>query len=98
VIEVPVEMLAKREPARRLPRVLANPHVRVALVTAAALAVMAVVARRVLDVELGFYALLAPFFVFTAYKVSGQRGRTAELIASAAVVMTAAVVLLAYAL
>jgi hypothetical protein len=77
--------------------VLASAQVRVGLLTLAALAVEVVLARTVLDVELNFFALLAPFFVFTAYKVSGQRGRTAEMVASVAVVVAAATVLLVYA-
>jgi hypothetical protein len=85
-------------PRRRLPGVLANPHVRVGLLTVAALLVEAVLARTVLDVEIAFFALLAPFFVFTAYKVSGQRGRTAEIVASVAVVVATAAVMLVYAL
>jgi hypothetical protein len=64
----------------------------------AAVAVELVLARTVLDVELNFFALLAPFFVFTAYKVSGERGRRAEVVASVAVVAAAAIVLLAHAL
>lgn len=83
---------------RRLPGVLGSAQVRVGLLTLAALAVEVVLARTVLDVKLNFFALLAPFFVFTAYKVSGQRGRTAEMVASVAVVVAAATVLLVYAL
>jgi hypothetical protein len=82
---------------RRRLGVLANPQVRVGLLMIAALLVEWVLARTVLDVELSFFALLAPFFVFTAYKVSGQRGRTAEIVASVAVVVAAAAVLLVYA-
>jgi hypothetical protein len=78
--------------------VLANPQVRVGLFTVVVLLVEAALARTVLDVELNFFALLAPFFVFTAYKVSGQRGRTAEIVATVAVVVAAAAVLLVYAL
>ena len=84
-------------PRQRLPGVLANPQVRVGLLTVAALLVEWVLARTVLDAELNFFALLAPFFVFTAYKVSGQRGRTAEIVASVAVVVAAAAVLLVFA-
>jgi hypothetical protein len=78
--------------------VLANPQVRVGLLTIAVLLAEVASARAVLDVELDFFALLAPFFVFTAYKVSGQRGRTAETVAMASVVVVAAAVLIAYAL
>jgi hypothetical protein len=96
----PTEMNAPpaQAPPRRLPGVLGNPQVRVGLLTVAALVVEAVLARAVLDVELNFFALLAPFFVFTAYKVSGQRGRTAEIVASVAVVVATATVVLVYAL
>jgi hypothetical protein len=86
-----------RTPHGRLRGVLDNPQVRVGLLTLAALLVEAGLARWVLDVELNFFALLAPFWVFVAYKVSGQRGRTAEIVASVAVVVAAAAVLLAYA-
>ena len=79
-------------------RVFDNPQVRVGLIMIAAVLVEVVLARTVLDVKLNFFALLAPFFVFTAYKVSGERGRTAEIVASAGVVVAAAVVLLVYAL
>jgi hypothetical protein len=85
-------------PPRRLPGVLGNPQVRVGLLTVVGVAMEAVLARTELDVELNFFALLAPFFVFTAYKVSGERGRTAEIVASVAVVVATATVLLVYAL
>ena len=85
-------------PVRRLPGVLENPQVRVGLLTIAALVVEWVLARTVLDMGLNFFALLVPFFVFTAYKVSGQRGRTAELVASVGVVVATVTVLLVYAL
>lgn len=85
-------------PPHRLPGVLANPQVRVGLLAAVALLVEWVLASTVLDVELDFFAVLAPFFIFTAYKVSGQRGRTAEIVASLGVVVAAATVVLVYAL
>jgi hypothetical protein len=61
-------------------------------------AVEALVARTVLDVELNFFALLAPFFVFAAFKVSRQRGRTVQMVASVGVVTATAIALLVYAL
>jgi hypothetical protein len=94
----PVDTHVPSAPVRwRPPGVLANPQVRVGLLMIAALLVEWVLATTVLDVDLSFFALLAPFFVFTAYKVSGQRGRTAEIVASVAVVVAVAAVLLVYA-
>ena len=85
-------------PSRRLRGLVENPQLRVALLTAAALLVEVVVAKNVLDVDLNFFSMLAPFWVFTAYQVSGRRGRTSELVASITVVLVTAVVLLASAL
>jgi hypothetical protein len=80
-----------------LPGVLGNPQVRVALLAAAALLVEAVVAKNVLDVHMSFFSLLAPFWVFTAYKVSGRRGRISEILASVLVIGVTVAVLLSYA-
>lgn len=95
----PAHAHVRTAPLRRQPsRVLVSPQIRVGVLMIAALVVEWVLARTVLDVELSFFALLAPLFVFTAYKVSGQRGRTAEIVASVAVVVAAGAVLLVYAL
>jgi hypothetical protein len=85
-------------PPHRLRRLRENSQMRVAFLTAAALLVEVVVAKNVLDVDMNFFSMLAPFWVFTAYQVSGRRDRTSELVASIAVVLVTAVVLLAYAL
>ena len=81
----------------RLPGVLANPDVRVGLLAAAVLLVEAALARNVLDVDLDFLSQFAPLWIFTAYKLSGLRGPTAEIVASAAIVGVTAAVLVAYA-
>ena len=73
-------------------------QVRVALVTAVCLLVEAVVAKNVLDVELGVLSQLAPFWIFVAYLVTGRRDRASELAFIAAVVLTTAAVLVLYAL
>jgi hypothetical protein len=39
----------------------------------------------------------APFWVFTAYKVSGRRGRISEILASVLVIGVTVAVLLSYA-
>jgi len=75
-----------------------DPQVRVALVTAVCLLVEAVVAKNVLDVELGVLSQLAPFWIFVAYLVTGRRDRASELAFIAAVVLTTAAVLVLYAL
>lgn len=85
-------------PQHRLRGLLESPQLRVALLTAAALLVEVAVAKNVLDVELNFFSMLAPFWVFTAYQVSGRRDRTSEIVASIAVVLATAAVLLVYAL
>lgn len=75
-----------------------DPQVRVALVTAACLLVQAIVAKNVLDVELGFLSQFAPFWVFVAYLVTGLRDRASELAFTVAVVLTTVAVLVLYAL
>jgi hypothetical protein len=75
-----------------------DPQTRVALVTAVCLLVEAVVAKNVLDVELGFISQLAPFWVFVAFLVTGLRDRTSELAFTVAVVLTTIAVLVLYAL
>ena len=55
-------------------------------------------AKNVLDVEMNFFSMLAPFWVFTVYQVSGRRDRTSELVALIAIVLVTAAVLLVYAL
>ena len=85
-------------PPHRLPGVLANPHVRVALLAAAVLLVEAVLAKNVLEVDLDFFSQFAALWIFTAYNLSGLRGRTAEIVASAAIVGVTAAVLVVYAL
>jgi hypothetical protein len=85
-------------PPHRLSGVLENPQVRVALLTAVALLVEVVLAKNVLDVSLNFFSMLAPFWVFTVYQVTGRRDRMSAIVASIAVVSATAAVLLVYAL
>lgn len=85
-------------PPHRLRALLENSQLRVAVLTAAALLVEVVVAKNVLDVEMNFFSMLAPFWVFTVYQVSGRRDRTSELVALIAIVLVTAAVLLVYAL
>jgi hypothetical protein len=97
---VTAELITNEERAAPPPpgSLLGRPDVRLGLLTLAALLAEAAVARWVLDTELPFFALLAPFWVFVAYRVSGQRGRTARIVASLGIVGAAVVVLVAYAL
>ncbi len=74
-----------------------DPQVRVALVAAACLLVEAVVAKNVIDVELDFMSLLAPFWVFIVYLVSGLRDRTSEIAFMITLVVVTAAVLVLYA-
>jgi hypothetical protein len=82
----------------RLTGMLEDPYVRVALLTAAALLVEAVVAKTVLDVRLNFFAQFAPLGVLLAFRASGQRGRLSEIVAYVCLVVVTASVLLAYGL
>jgi hypothetical protein len=85
-------------PEHRLRAALDDPQIRVGLLAAAALLVEAVLAKGVLDLELNFFAQLAALWVFVAYKLSGRRDRLTETVASVAVVVVTATVLLVYAL
>jgi len=75
-----------------------DPQIRVALVTAVCLVLEAVIAKNVIDAELGFISQFAPFWVFVAYLVTGLRDRASELWFTVAVVLTTAAVLVLYAL
>lgn len=83
-------------PVRR--RIVGDPQVRVALVTAVCLLVEAVVAKNVIEVELDFISQFAPFWVYVAYLVSGLRDRASEISFMAAIVVTTVAVLVLYAL
>ena len=85
-------------PPRRLPDVIENPQVQVGLLTAVALLVEVLLMKYVLDASPTMFVLLGPLWAFTVYKVSGRRDRTSEIVASIAVVLVTAAVLLAYAL
>lgn len=85
-------------PSHRLPDVIENPQVQVGLLTAVALLVEVLLMNYVLNASPSMFVLLGPLWVFTVYKVSGRRDRTSEIVASIAVVLVTAVVLLAYAL
>lgn len=85
-------------PPHRLRDRVGDPQVRVALLTAAALLVEAVLAKTVLDVQLNFFAQLAALWIFVVYKLSGRRDRLTETGVAVTVVVVTATVLLAYAL
>jgi hypothetical protein len=79
-------------------RHIADPQVRVALVTAVCLIGEAVIAKNVLDVELDWFSQLAPFWVFIAYMISGLRDRASEMGFVAAIIGSTVAVLVLYAL
>ena len=79
-------------------RAISDSQVRVAMVTAACLVTEAVIAKNVIDTELGFMSMFAPFWVFIAYLVTGLRGRTSEVSFMAAIVLTTVAVLVLYGL
>jgi hypothetical protein len=83
-------------PRHRLAGMLHDAYVRVALLTGTALLVEAVLAKAVLDVQLNFFAQFAPLWVLLAFRVSGQRGRRAEIVASVCVIAMTVGVLLVY--
>jgi hypothetical protein len=85
-----------RRPAWR--RRLADPQVRVALVTAACLLAEAVIAKNVLDVELGFMSQAAPMWVFITYLVSGLRDRASEIAFTIAIIAVTCGVLILHAI
>jgi hypothetical protein len=76
---------------------LGDPQVGVALVAAACLLVEAVIAKNVLDVELGFVSQFAPLWIFVAYQLSGLRDRTSEVVFVAVIILATAAVLVLYA-
>lgn len=89
---------AEREHRYRLHGALGDAQVRVALLTALALMVEAVLAKNVLDVRLDVISQFAALWVFIAFQLSGRRDRSAELVADAAVIIATAAVLVVYAL
>lgn len=91
-------MSAGRAQRYRFRGVLGDAQVRVALLTAVALMVEAVLAKNVLDLQLDFISQFAAMWVFIAFQLSGRRDRLAELVAGAAVVIATAAVLVVYAL
>jgi len=74
-----------------------HPEVRVALVAAVCVIAEAVIAKNVIDVELGWVSQLAPFWVFIAYMVSGLRDRASEIAFTITLVVVTAAVLVVYA-
>ncbi len=74
-----------------------DPLVMVSLVAAGCVLVEAVVAKNVLDVELDFFSLLAPMWIFIAYLVSGLRDRTSEIAFIAVIIVATAAILVLYA-
>jgi hypothetical protein len=83
------------EPGSR--NVLGDRQVRVALMTAAALLVQAVVAKNVLDVELDFVSQYGALWVFLVFLLSGKRDRVSELGTDAVIVLVTVAVLALYA-
>lgn len=81
----------------RISRALGDAQVRLALLTAAALMVQAVLAKNVLDVTLDFVSQFAVLWVFIVFQLSGLRDRRSELAFAAAVVFVTAAVLALYA-
>ena len=82
----------------RVPRVLQDSDVRVALVAAACLLLEAVIAKNVLDVQLDALSQLAALWIWIAYTLAGRRDRLAELGAMSACVVATAAVLVLYAI
>ena len=78
-------------------RVLGDAQVRLALLTAVALMVQAVVAKNVLDVRLDLMSQNAALWVFIVFQLTGLRDRRAELAFGAAVIVVTAAVLVLYA-
>ena len=74
---------------------LGHSEVRVALVVAACLLVEAIIAKNVLDVQLGFFSQFGALWVWIAYTVVGRRDRAAELATMLAAVFARARTLLA---
>lgn len=85
-------------PPHRFSDAVENPQVRVGLLSAGALLVEILLMKFVLDVNPSLFVLLGPLWVFSVYKVSGRRDRISAVVASIAVVLVTAAVLLAYAL
>lgn len=83
-------------PHRFRPAVPDDPHVRVALIAAAALLFEAVMAKNVLDVTLDFISQFVGMWVFVAYLLSGRRDRLSEVAATTAVLAATAAVLIVY--
>lgn len=73
-------------------------EVWVALVTAVALLIQAIIAKNVLDEELDVISQNAPLWVFIVFLLSGERGRAAEIGTAITVVAVSAAVLGLYAL
>ncbi len=80
------------------PAVPDDPHVRVALIAAAALLFEAVMAKNVLDVTLDFVSQFVAMWVFVAYLLSGRRDRLSEVAATTGVLGATAAVLLTYSI
>lgn len=76
---------------------LGDCHVRVALVTATALLVQAVIAKNVIKEQLDFVSQNAALLVFVVYMISGDRSRAAEIGTIGAIIVVTAAVLGVYA-
>ena len=82
---------------RTLVRTLGDAQVRLALLTAIALVLQAVIAKNVIDVEIDFMSQFAALWVFIVFQISGLRDRRSELAFAAAIVSLTAAVLVLYA-
>jgi hypothetical protein len=70
---------------------------RVAIVTAVALVVQAVLAKNVLEVDLDYGSQFSALWVFIVFLIGGQRDRRAEIAYIAAIIAVTAAVLFLYA-
>jgi hypothetical protein len=75
---------------------LTKPEIRVALVTAIALVLQAVLAKNVFEVELDYGSQFAALWVFIVYLIAGDRGRFAERGTMVTIVAVTAAVLALY--
>jgi hypothetical protein len=83
-------------PARTPLSALAKPETRVALVTAIALVLEAVLAKNVFEVELDYWSQFAALWVFIVFLITEERGRIAELGTILTIVAVTAAVLVLY--
>jgi hypothetical protein len=85
-------------PLHPFPRLFENPLARVGLLTGVALLVEVLLMKYSLDVSPSLFIVLGPLWFFSIFKLSGRRDRISEVIASIAIVVVTALVLIAYTL